>query len=94
MKSGMRLRLRHITAIRSEFPWSGQVRLQLQLDGRLIASKLSVAKRNPSAPTYEDLPLPGLLLAAGPHVLSIRVGSSSTTTYRILEAQLVAAERK
>ncbi len=86
--STARLALQHVSARRSEFPYRGEVYLQIRVDDHLVADGLLVTNGESKDPNFETIDLPGQFLDSGDHVLSIRLDPRSTTTYRLLAANL------
>ena len=85
------LRLWHVAAARSFYPGSGEVYLTAYLDGRTIGE--IYLPHVPGidwmkAPSNEVL-LPVQRLEPGAHVLQLRLSSRTTTTYRLIRAELV-----
>jgi hypothetical protein len=71
---------------RRYLPYQGLVRLELFLDGHWVGTQsLSHIGKD-----FEEFEIPAAWLDPGRHVLTLRLGAESTTSYRLLQARVEA----
>jgi len=87
--SDWRLRVRYQVAGRAYVPYSGEASFELSIDGKPLYRGGAHFSR---APGDLEIVLPVELIPAGDHVISLRLGSETNTTFRLLALEIRAPE--